>query len=105
MMTDAEIAGYMNWRGPGAYTAHAMKRVRAAITEAERRILEEIRQEKTSAARYEFVRTLSPVRFAELFQENLRGKLTFDEIVDRERCKQGETKREPTRPVQRGFVT
>lgn len=27
MMTDAEIAGYMNWRGPGAYTAHAMKRV------------------------------------------------------------------------------
>jgi hypothetical protein len=37
MMTEAEIAGYMNWRGPGAYTAATMKRVQAAIAEAVRR--------------------------------------------------------------------
>jgi hypothetical protein len=34
-MTDAEIAGYMNWRGPGAYTAHAMKRIKRIIEEVQ----------------------------------------------------------------------
>lgn len=38
-----------------------------------------------AAERYEFVRTLTPRRFAELYQENLRGKLSFDQIIDRER--------------------
>lgn len=36
-MTDAEIAGHMNWRGPGAYTQHQMKRIKALLTEAESR--------------------------------------------------------------------
>lgn len=34
MLTDAEIAGYMGWRGPGAYTEHKMRKVKAAIAEA-----------------------------------------------------------------------
>lgn len=37
MLTDAEIAGYMGWRGPGAYTAHAMRKVKAAMEEAVKR--------------------------------------------------------------------
>lgn len=36
-MTDAEIAGYMNWRGPGAYTAHHMKRIKRIIEEVQKR--------------------------------------------------------------------
>ena len=36
-MTDAEIAGCMNWRGPGAYTAHAMKRIKRIIEEVKSR--------------------------------------------------------------------
>lgn len=36
-MTDAEIAGYMNWRGPGAYTKHHMKRIRRIVEEVQRR--------------------------------------------------------------------
>jgi len=36
-MTDAEIAGYMNWRGPGAYTKHQLKRVRTIVEEVQRR--------------------------------------------------------------------
>lgn len=38
IISDAEIAGFMNWRGPGAYTQHQMKRVRRVVTEADRRI-------------------------------------------------------------------
>ena len=30
-MTDAEIAGIMGWRGPGAYTEAAMRKVRQCI--------------------------------------------------------------------------
>jgi len=37
-----------------------------------------------AAERYEFIRTMPPIRFAELFQESLRGKLSFDQIIDRE---------------------
>lgn len=33
-MTDAEIAGFMDWRGPGAYTVYKMRRVKRAIAEA-----------------------------------------------------------------------
>jgi hypothetical protein len=40
-MTDAEIAGYMNWTGPGAYTQHHMKRIR--------RIVEEVQRQETEA--------------------------------------------------------
>lgn len=36
-MTEAEIAGYMGWRGPGAYTDHLMKRIKVLIEEVERR--------------------------------------------------------------------
>lgn len=36
-MTDAEIAGYMNWRGPGAYTQHHMKRIKTLLAVAEAR--------------------------------------------------------------------
>ena len=31
-LSGAEIAGFMNWRGPGAYTAHADRRVVRLIT-------------------------------------------------------------------------
>lgn len=41
-MTDAEIAGFMNWRGPGAYTASQLARVR--------RIVEEVQRRETKAA-------------------------------------------------------
>lgn len=37
MLTDAEIAGYMGWRGPGAYTEAKMRRVKEVIAEAVRR--------------------------------------------------------------------
>ena len=36
-LSGAEIAGFMNWRGPGAYTAHAGRRVVRLIAEAVRR--------------------------------------------------------------------
>ncbi len=36
-LSSAEIAGYMNWRGPGAYTIHAERRIRKLIAEAVRR--------------------------------------------------------------------
>ena len=34
MLTDAEIAGHMGWRGPCAYTERAMRKVKAAMLEA-----------------------------------------------------------------------
>ena len=40
-MTDAEIAGYMDWRGPGAYTERQLVRIR--------RIVEEVRRRETEA--------------------------------------------------------
>ncbi len=36
-MTDAEIAGYMGWRGPGAYTQHTLRKIREIVGEAQRR--------------------------------------------------------------------
>ena len=33
-MTDAEIAGIMGWRGPGAYTEASMRKVRLCIEQA-----------------------------------------------------------------------
>jgi len=36
-LSGAEIAGFMNWRGPGAYTAHAERRVVRLIAEAVKR--------------------------------------------------------------------
>jgi len=41
-MTDAEIAGFMNWRGPGAYTASQLARVRRIVEEVQRRERERI---------------------------------------------------------------
>lgn len=35
-LSGAEIAGFMNWRGPGAYTAHAERRIVRLIAEAVR---------------------------------------------------------------------
>ena len=49
-----------------------------------RRLLARNEMLEQGAQRYAFVRTLPPFRFAELFQENLRGKLSFDHIIDRE---------------------
>lgn len=34
-MTDAEIAGYMGWRGPGAYTAATLRKIKRVVAEAE----------------------------------------------------------------------
>lgn len=36
-MTDAEIAGYMDWRGPGAYTERQLVRIRRIVEEVQRR--------------------------------------------------------------------
>jgi hypothetical protein len=36
-MTDTEIAGYMGWRGPGAYTQHQMRRIKMIVHEVQRR--------------------------------------------------------------------
>ena len=36
-MTDAEIAGYMDWRGPGAYTERQLVRIRRIVEEVRRR--------------------------------------------------------------------
>lgn len=36
-MTDAEIAGYMDWRGPGAYTERQLLRIRRIVEEVRRR--------------------------------------------------------------------
>ncbi len=33
-LSDAEIAGFMAWRGPGAYTVQAMRRLKEVIAEA-----------------------------------------------------------------------
>ena len=41
MITDAEISGYMGWRGPGAYTAHKLRKIRQIIAEAEKRTKED----------------------------------------------------------------
>lgn len=43
-MTDAEIAGIMGWRGPGAYSAAAMRKVRRCIDQA-------VREEREACAR------------------------------------------------------
>jgi hypothetical protein len=40
-MNDAEIAGYMDWRGPGAYTERQLVRIR--------RIVEEVRMREREA--------------------------------------------------------
>lgn len=36
-MTEAEIAGYMGWSGPGAYTDRQMKRIKKIVEEVQRR--------------------------------------------------------------------
>ena len=36
-LSSAEIAGFMNWRGPGAYTVHAERRIRRLVAEAVQR--------------------------------------------------------------------
>jgi hypothetical protein len=41
-MTDAEIAGYMDWRGPGAYTERQLRRIRSIVQEVQRRDRERI---------------------------------------------------------------
>ena len=33
-MTEEEIAGFMGWRGPGAYTRRIMARAKALVSEA-----------------------------------------------------------------------
>lgn len=42
-MTEAEIAGYMGWRGPGAYTKHQMRKIKSIVAAAERREREGIK--------------------------------------------------------------
>jgi hypothetical protein len=36
-LSSAEIAGFMHWRGPGAYTVQAERRIRRLVAEAVRR--------------------------------------------------------------------
>lgn len=38
IISDAEIHGYMNWRGPGAYTQHSLRRIKQIVAEVDRRI-------------------------------------------------------------------
>jgi len=61
-MTDAEIAGYMNWRGPGAYTAHHMKRIKRIIEEVQRREREacaKVCEEEASRAKWNWDNDIS----------------------------------------------
>ncbi len=44
--------------------------------------------ERDAAGRYEFVRTLHPHEFANLWRENIAGRGTFDDLVDRDRAAQ-----------------
>lgn len=37
ILTEAEIASLMNWRGPGAYNSGALRRVKAVVAEAVKR--------------------------------------------------------------------
>lgn len=55
-----------------------------------------------AAERYEFVRTLAPIRFAELFQESLRGNLSFDQIIDKEIQARMGWHRKMTTPIVQG---
>ena len=41
MLTDDEIAGFMGWRGPGAYTKSKLLKIKAAMREAVEREREE----------------------------------------------------------------
>jgi len=52
-LSSAEIAGFMNWRGPGAYTAHAERRVVRLIDEA-------VRREREACARTLLIATRRP---------------------------------------------
>lgn len=52
-MTDAEIAGMMGWRGPGAYTAVSLRKIRAIIDRAQ----EDSKQDALDAARYRKLRS------------------------------------------------
>ena len=47
------------------------------------RLLAENERLKIAHARYECVRRLSPRSFAELYEANIRGDDTFDDLVDR----------------------
>lgn len=42
--------------------------------------------DQLNAARYEYVRTLSPVQFAEIFQLNIKTGRPFDDIIDERRA-------------------
>lgn len=44
-MTDAEIAGIMGWRGPGAYTAASMRKVKSIVENAKGEEREALRAE------------------------------------------------------------
>lgn len=33
IISEAEIAGFMNWRGPGAHSAHMMRRIKKLVEE------------------------------------------------------------------------
>lgn len=44
-MNQAEIAGYMDWRGPGAYTERQMVKIQRIIQEVQRREREAMRNE------------------------------------------------------------
>jgi len=37
IITDAEIAGFMGWRGPGAYTRHSLLKIKEIVAEVQRR--------------------------------------------------------------------
>lgn len=43
---------------------------------------EKLEELKLAHKRYEKVRKLNPRQFAELYEQNLRGVATFDELVD-----------------------
>lgn len=56
-MTEAEIAGYMGWRGPGAYTQHSMRKILKIVAEVQRREREAARCPVDTARVLEWMRT------------------------------------------------
>lgn len=48
IISDAEIAGFMGWRGPGAYTQHSLRKIKRIVEEVRVRTLDRAESETLS---------------------------------------------------------
>jgi CHASE3 domain sensor protein len=81
-MTDAEIAGYMDWRGPGAYTNRQLVRIRRIVEEVQRRERERI----IAANAPEIEKVNAHIKALEEELRSLRefaaGRCTIQKVID-----------------------